>query len=125
MIQKTAQRELCARTQDLRENYVMKSRSFCGISTGRSHPVLCLCFFAGHGIQDGDKIYIVPTRVNPTTPEQLSSQCLSHDELFGMLKGGFDDYDSMQFGNIVYLVIIDVCRTSRKLDGSAGRIFCG
>jgi len=73
-------------------------------------PRVVLVFFAGHGIQDGDKIYMVPTKADPRTQEQLSSQCVSHDELFGMLKKGLDE--KIQVGNILYLIILDVCRSA-------------
>jgi len=77
-------------------------------------PRIVLVFYAGHGMQHGDAIYMLPTNANPKTPELLKSQGMSHDELFRMLKKGIND--KIQVGNVLYLVIFDSCRES--LEGS-------
>ena len=70
-----------------------------------SPPRIVLVFFSGHGIQEGDEIFLLPAAADPTTREQLKKQCLSHDELFRELKRGLDE--KIQVNDVVYLVIID------------------
>jgi len=80
-------------------------------------PRIILVFYAGHGMQHGDAIYLLPTNANPKTPEQLKSQGMSHDELFRSLKGIDDEIRKrVGIGNVLYLVILDTCRES--LEGS-------
>jgi len=76
-------------------------------------PRIVLVFYAGHGMQEGDAIYLLPAKVNPKTPEELKLQGLSHDELFKSLKR-VDDAIKRQTGveNVLYLVILDTCRES-------------
>ena len=77
-------------------------------------PRIILVFYAGHGMQQGDAIYMLPTRANPKTPQQLKSEGMSHDELFRNLKKGIDD--KIRVGNVLYFIILDSCRKS--LEGS-------
>jgi len=80
-------------------------------------PCIVLVFYAGHGMQEGDAIYLLPARAKLKTPEDLKSQGLSHNELFRSLKK-VDDAIQRQTGveNVLYLVILDTCRKS--LEGS-------
>ena len=49
-------------------------------------PRVVLVYFSGHGMQERDEIFLVPTNASPSTLEELRAQCLSHDELFRILK---------------------------------------
>ena len=56
-----------------------------------SPPRIIIIFFAGHGRQEGDMIFMIPAGADPKTFEELKKTCLSHDELFRLLKTGLDD----------------------------------
>ena len=49
-------------------------------------PRMVLVYFSGHGVQEGDEIFLVPTHASPSTVKELRALCLSHDELFRILK---------------------------------------
>jgi uncharacterized caspase-like protein len=56
-------------------------------------PRVVLVYFSGHGMQEGDEIFLVPTNASPSTLEELRAQCLSHDELFRILKTHLEERD--------------------------------
>ena len=57
----------------------------------RQPPRMVLVYVSGHGVQEGDEIFIVPTHASPSTMEELRAQCLSHDELFRILKTDLEE----------------------------------
>ena len=59
----------------------------------RRPPRMVLVYFSGHGVQEGDEIFLVPTHVSPSTVEELRALCLSHDELFRILKTDLEERD--------------------------------
>ena len=59
----------------------------------RKPPRMVLVYVSGHGVQEGDEIFIVPTHASPSTLEELRAQCLSHDELFRILKTDLEERD--------------------------------
>ena len=75
-----------------------------------SAPQIVLIFYAGHGIQEGDRIYLVPANAKkePVDAAELEEQCLSHDKLFRLLKEKLDDQIDVK--DVLYLVILDACR---------------
>jgi hypothetical protein len=81
-------------------------------------PRIVLIFYAGHAVQEGNQIFLLPANANPKTQEDLKSTCFSHDELFKMLKVKVDD--KIEVEDVLYLVILDACRVS--LQRHAGRI---
>jgi hypothetical protein len=44
-------------------------------------------------VQEGDKIFLVPTHASPSTVGELRALCLSHDELFRILKTDLEERD--------------------------------
>ncbi len=58
----------------------------------QSPTEIVVIFFVDHGIQEGDKIYMLPGTADPKDKSQLDKQCLSHDVLFRMIKEGLDDH---------------------------------
>jgi hypothetical protein len=73
-------------------------------------PRIVLIFYAGHAVQEGNQIFLLPANANPKTPEDLKSTCYSHDELFKLLKEKLDD--KIEVEDVLYLVILDACRES-------------
>ena len=73
-------------------------------------PRIVLIFYAGHAVQEGNQIFLLPANANPKTPEDLKSTCFSHDELFKLLKAKLDD--KIEVEDVLYLVILDACRES-------------
>ena len=73
-------------------------------------PRIILIYYAGHGLQDGANIYIVPAKGNPKDQSTLKDQCLSHDELFRILREQLDDLIDVE--DVLYFVILDTCRTA-------------
>ena len=61
-------------------------------------PRMVLVYFSGHGVQEGDEIFLVPTHASPSTLEELRAQCLSHDELFRILKTHLEGRDVPDLG---------------------------
>jgi hypothetical protein len=59
----------------------------------RRPPRMVLVYFSGHGVQEGDEIFLVPTHASPSTVEELRALCLSHDELFRTLKTDLEERD--------------------------------
>ena len=59
----------------------------------RRPPRMVLVYFSGHGVQEGDEIFLVPTLASPSTVEELRALCLSHDELFRILKTDLEERD--------------------------------
>ena len=59
----------------------------------RRPPRMVLVYFSGHGVQEGDEIFLVPTHVSPSTVEEMRALCLSHDELFRILKTDLEERD--------------------------------
>ena len=76
----------------------------------QSPPEIVVIFFAGHAIQEGDKIYMFPATADPKDKSELDIQCLSHDVLFRMIKEGLDD--KIDVIDVRYIVILDACRNS-------------
>jgi hypothetical protein len=73
-------------------------------------PRIVLIFYAGHAVQEGNQIFLLPANANPKTQEDLKSMCFSHDELFKLLKVKLDD--KIEVEDVLYLVILDACRES-------------
>ena len=73
-------------------------------------PQIVLIFYAGHAVQEGNQIFLLPANANPKTQEDLKSTCFSHDELFKLLKVKLDD--KIEVEDVLYLVILDACRES-------------
>ena len=44
-------------------------------------PRIVLIFYAGHAVQQGNQIFLLPANANLKTPEDLKSTRFSHDEL--------------------------------------------
>ena len=54
-------------------------------------PQVVLIYFSGHGVQEGDSIFLVPTGASPRSVQELREQCLSHDDVFRILKEKLED----------------------------------
>lgn len=54
-------------------------------------PRMVIVYFSGHGQQEDDTIFIVPTRAKPSNKKELRDQCLSHDNVFRILKKDLED----------------------------------
>jgi len=91
-----------------KSNLARKVRAFAFSVDKHRPPRIVLVFYAGHEMQHGDAIYLLPSKANPKTPDELKSQGLSHDELFCILKKSVDD--QIDIRNVLYLVILGTCR---------------
>jgi len=74
----------------------------------RAPPKIVMVFFAGHSIWDGDNMYLVPAKANLWMHSDLQEQCLSHHELFGLLKTELED--KIHVKDVLFLVILDMCQ---------------
>jgi len=54
-------------------------------------PQVVLIYFSGHGVQEGDAIFLVPTGASTSSVQDLHEQCLSHDDVFRILKEILED----------------------------------
>jgi hypothetical protein len=64
----------------------------------RRPPRMVLVYVSGHEVQEGDEIFLVPTHASPSNLEELRAQCLSHDELFRILKTDLEERDVPDLG---------------------------
>ena len=71
-------------------------------------PRIVMVFFAGHGIRDGDNMYLVPAKAELKQHSDLKEKCLSHHELFGLLKTELED--RIHVKDVLFLVILDMCQ---------------
>ena len=70
---------------------------------------IVLIFYAGHAVQEGNQVFLLPANANLRTPEDLKSMCFSHDE-FKLLKEKLDD--KIEVEDVLYLIILDACHES-------------
>lgn len=81
---------------DLTDKEAMESAIKDFLSLIRLHgrpPRMVMIYVSGHAVQEGDQIFLVPTRASPTSVKELRQQCLSHDDIFRILKSDLADKD--------------------------------
>ena len=66
-------------------------KAFC--AQIRKPPRMVIYYFSGHAVQEGDGIFLLPNDASPRNLEDLRQQCLSHDEVFRILKKELADRD--------------------------------
>jgi len=66
-------------------------KAFC--AQIRRPPRMVIYYFSGHAVQEGDGIFLLPNDASPRNLEELRQQCLSHDEVFRILKEELADRD--------------------------------
>jgi uncharacterized caspase-like protein len=66
-------------------------------------PRFVLVYFSGHGVQEGEKIFLVPTGASPSSMQELHEQCLSHDDVFRILKQDLQDRDFPGQGDGIFV----------------------
>jgi len=54
-------------------------------------PQVVFIYFSSHGVQEGDVIFLVPTGASPSSVQELREQCLSHDDVFRILREKLED----------------------------------
>jgi len=79
--------------KDLIDKEAMERALTRFISHVRRPARMVMIYVSGHAVQEGDKIFLVPTRASPTSVEELRQQCLSHDDIFRILKSDLADRD--------------------------------
>ena len=84
-------------------------------------PQLFVLYYAGHGILEHGKMWLVPAHANiPDPDEDLQRECLSLNDLLEMLRKHLDQPVQNQFGAgraVVFLVVLDSCRVQLKRAG--------
>ena len=75
-------------------------------------PRIVVVNFAGHGIRDCDNMYLVPANAELNDYTDLKDNCLSHHELFGLLKTELEDKIAVK--DVLFLVILDMCQNLPK-----------
>jgi hypothetical protein len=84
-------------------------------------PQLFMLYYAGHGILEHGKMWLVPAHANiPDPDEDLQRECLSLNDLLEMLRKHLDQPVQNQFGAgraVVFLVVLDACRVQLKRAG--------
>ena len=79
---------------------------------GKIHqpPQMVLIYFSGHGVQEGDAIFLLPTGASASSDKELREQCLSHDDVFRILKKKLEDKkvpnQGMCLGSLFYLKVL-------------------
>ena len=78
---------------NLKDKYGMEHalKAFC--AQIRKPPRMVIYYFSGHAVQEGDGIFLLPNDASPRNLEELRQQCLSHDEVFRILKEELADRD--------------------------------
>jgi len=85
---------------------------FFGRATARPLQVW-LFYFSGHGVKQGDQLYLVPTGASHSDCERLEEQRLLHGEIFCTFK---DWLRKVNITDVICAVVIDACRS--QVDGS-------
>jgi len=75
-------------------------------------PRIVVVKFAGHGIRDRDNMYLVPANAKLNEHTDLKDKCLSHHQLFGLLKTELENKIAVK--DVLYLVILDMCQNLPK-----------
>ena len=75
-------------------------------------PRIVVVKFAGHGIRDRDKMYLVPANAELNEYTDLKDKCLSHHELFGLLTSELENKIAVR--DVLFLVILDMCQNLPK-----------
>jgi len=71
-------------------------------------PRIVLVTFDGHGIRDRGTMYLVPANANLSEHADLAEQCLSHHQLFGLLKKELED--KIKIEDVQFIVILNMCQ---------------
>jgi len=75
-------------------------------------PRIVVVTFAGHGIRDRDNMYLVPANADLKEFKDLKDKCLSHHELFGLLKTELESKIAVK--DVLFLFILDMCQNLPK-----------
>ena len=80
-------------------------------------PILVMLYYAGHGVQHGNKVYLVPGEadVNVDHLEDLDTECVSLDEILQTLQKYWEEEIKKEHGrkqSLVFLIVPDSCRKS-------------
>lgn len=77
-------------------------------------PELVVLYYAGHGFQQGAKVYLVPADASGEDVDDVVREFLSLDDIWKTLLDVLDvpckDLDK----DIAFLVVLDPCRTERS-----------
>jgi len=74
-------------------------------------PEVIVIYYAGHGIQQGHKVYLVPVNATLAELDDLDFECLSLDRLMLTLRKHFDEPVREKTGKApVFLLALDSCR---------------
>jgi len=76
-------------------------------------PEVIVIYYAGHGIQQGHKVYLVPVNATLEELDDLDVECVSLDKLMQMLRRDFDEPVQRKMGEVkapVFLLALDSCR---------------
>ena len=84
-----------------------------------SPPEVVLIFVAGHGLQRGHNVYVIPSKASSEDATDLEEECLSHLKLFEWLKQFLDAPAKEMLKRVKFVVIMDVCRVSVPFESSA------
>ena len=79
----------------------------------RDPPEIIIIYFAGHGIQPGQKVYLVPGKAVLDVVDELDMECLSVEKLLQSLRTYFDEKVQEQNGTAkapAFLLALDSCR---------------
>ena len=83
-------------------------------------PELFVLYYAGHGILEHGKMWLVPAHANIRDPDDdLQRECLSLNDLLEMLRKHLDQPVQNEFGAgraVVFLVVLDACRVQLGLE---------
>ena len=78
----------------------------------KSPPALVVIFVAGHGLQHGHHVYLVPTKAASEDETDIEEDCLSHLTVFEWLQKFLDAPAKAMYKCVKFLIIMDVCRVS-------------
>ena len=78
-------------------------------------PEMYKVFYAGHGIQIGQDVYLVPTDAQVDNPKFIPRECVSLKDLLETLREALDEPVIRKYGQrraIHFLISVDSCRVS-------------
>jgi len=82
-----------------------------------SPPDVVFVFLAGHGVQAGTHVYLIPAKAASADETDLKEDCLSHLTVFEWLHQFLDAPAKDLYKRVKFVVILDVCRVAGASDG--------
>jgi hypothetical protein len=89
-------------------------------------PDVFLLYFAGYGVQQGQKVYLLPGSASPKGAEDYNSQCICLDKVLNILRKDLDSPVQVRVRKcIIFFLVLDLVRIRCVAPGArTGELAC-